>query len=419
MAVQLGAPLLAGLWFVRASARGVRVLPTDPLSLAIYLSLASMAVSILPAINPFMGAIETSKRFSVVCVYVLMAVLFTEPRDRADAAWVLVGTGLIGGVYGITQHFGYDFFPWVEHKFSPLVRGVSFYGHATFAGSYLILVIPLAAGLMVSAGALWARGAAALSLAVMLYHLSFTGARGAALALLAATAAVALAVMVVQRERLAVRRAARWAAALLTMGTLAAGGFLVVQAWSLKNSDLFAIGQISGALRIYTWETACRLFIEHPILGVGTGNYEVVIPLHWNLAEANHFSTNGTIMHQAHNDYLETAAEQGALGLVVLLATLLLALAYSFDTWQNITSPAERRMALAMFGSVVAASVDAMFIFNLQTAASATALWAIFGLIAAQRAYLLNSEARIAERTRNVALEVRDVVVENETLPVK
>lgn len=418
---QICAPVIAGAWLIYRAARGQRLLPADPLSIAMYLGLASMLASIPLSVNPWMGLLETSKRFSVVCMFVLAATLMLKRRDRLDAVWVLVGTGLFGGVYGIAQHYGYDFFPWAGHKYSPLVRGVSFYGHATFAGSYLVLVIPLAAGLVVAQKSKVGRLIALVSLGVMLYHLSFTGARSATLGLMGAGALVFLVLAwtaLTGREDSRLRIPMPWFAAGGVAAVLVCG-LLVYRAWDVKESDLFAIRQVSGALRLYTWETASRLFVENPVLGIGTGNYEVVIPGHWNPAEASHFSVNGTIMHQAHNEYLETAAEQGLPGIAILIGMIVLALSYAHDAWRHAGSAVERRLALAMFGSVVAGSVDAMFIFNFQTAASAIALWAIFGLLAAQRADIFGSEAEAAEGGDEGLGEIGDVVIDREAIAAK
>lgn len=417
MVVQLAAPVIAALWLIRAAALGRTILPTDPLSIAMYLGLASMALSILPAINPFMGAVELSKRFALVCVFVLMATAMKARHDRLDAIWVLLGTGFIGSAYGIAQHYGYDFFPWGDHEYSPSERGVSFYGHATFAGSFLALAIPIAVGMGFAARATWQRAASLVVAGTMLYHLSFSGARGATLAVFAAAVVVVLlvaATMIFRKSgRPAGSRRNLIAAAVIAGVALAGGMYMIYRAWAIKDTDFYAMRDMSAMLRLYTWETALRLFLDNPILGVGTGNYEVVIPLHWNGPEANHFSVHGQIMHQAHNEYLETAAEQGFIGIGALLATIVLALAYAWDAWLHAASALERRLGLALFASVVAASIDAAFIFSFQTAASATALWAVFGIVAAQRLDLLSGHAEVGEGTEDVEGDIGNVVVED------
>lgn len=415
MIVQLAAPVLLALWMVRAAALGRSVLPMDPLSIAMYLGLASMALSLIPAVNPFIGALALAERVAVVCVFAMMAAAMRSRTDRLDAMWVLLGTGFVGSAYGIAQHFGYDFFPWAEHKYSPTERGVSFYGHATFAGSFLALSIPLAAGMVFAAPKPWQRAAALVIAAAMLYHLSFSAARGATLAVFAAAAAagVLLGERVLFGSSSGATRRKLVVGAAAALAVLGACAYLVYRAWAIKDTDFYVMRDMSSMLRLYTWETALRLFLSNPLLGIGTGNYEIVIPLHWNGAEANHFSVHGQIMDQAHNEYLETAAEQGLPGIGALVAVFVLALAYARDAWLHAGSRFERLLGLMLFASVTAAAVDAAFIFSFQTAASATALWAVFGIVAAQRFDLLGGNASGAEGLDDVEREVGDVVVED------
>jgi O-antigen ligase len=84
-------------------------------------------------------------------------------------------------------------------------------------------------------------------------------------------------------------------------------------------------GETSNALRIAIWKASLTSITHHPLLGVGIGNYPVV--LDQNIALARAGST-------AHNLYLHIAAEMGifaALEAVVLLVSVL-ASAYRWFT---------------------------------------------------------------------------------------
>jgi O-antigen ligase len=91
-------------------------------------------------------------------------------------------------------------------------------------------------------------------------------------------------------------------------------------AWTASTGaiDAFAVERlsdvnagISGGVgnRSELWHAAIRLFLHHPLLGVGTGNYELDLP------EAGLIG----VRTQANNWYLQALAEGGAL---LLLATL-------------------------------------------------------------------------------------------------
>jgi O-antigen ligase len=88
--------------------------------------------------------------------------------------------------------------------------------------------------------------------------------------------------------------------------------------WGLLGNRIRSVidfGETSNALRIKIWKASIVSIKHHPILGVGIGNYPVVLDQDIQLARAG--ST-------AHNLYLHVASEMGifaALEMIVLLAS--------------------------------------------------------------------------------------------------
>jgi O-antigen ligase len=72
------------------------------------------------------------------------------------------------------------------------------------------------------------------------------------------------------------------------------------------NSD--ANGVRLGVSRNEIWRATWKLFVAHPILGVGMGGYWVAIP-------AVHDASGSMTPQEAHNDYLELLASGGLVGL--------------------------------------------------------------------------------------------------------
>jgi O-antigen ligase len=68
----------------------------------------------------------------------------------------------------------------------------------------------------------------------------------------------------------------------------------------------------STAERIAHWVAGIRMFMTHPFLGVGIGNYGTVYPNYYATIFVN------SLAH-AHNYYINAAAEMGAIGLTVFL----------------------------------------------------------------------------------------------------
>jgi len=122
-------------------------------------------------------------------------------------------------------------------------------------------------------------------------------------------AAVALAVVVVvawlKRRDLG---APRWAVAALT----AFGAILLLPAAAVVLARGFQGDQLSAASRVADWQTALAMIRDHPLLGVGKGNYLELARLYnpWALE------------YPVHNVYLFLWAETGIIGLLALVAML-------------------------------------------------------------------------------------------------
>jgi hypothetical protein len=108
------------------------------------------------------------------------------------------------------------------------------------------------------------------------------------------------------------------------------------------NQRLF---QFSGTGRARLSEVAADAYVDHPLLGIGAGGYERYFVQHGD----------GQIVRDAHNLYLETLAELGPVGLLLLLAVLAAPLVAGFRARSVPLVPAALAAYLAF---LVHASVD-------------------------------------------------------------
>jgi O-antigen ligase len=176
------------------------------------------------------------------------------------------------------------------------------FGYANALGVFAAIAIILAAGLALSARRGRDRLAAAASLVVLLPALLLTSSRGAWVALPIG----ALAMLYVSgRIRLRV--------ALLSL--LTAG--LVVGI--LLGTGITDVDSIAGENRPRYWRVAWDDFESNPLLGSGAGTFGS----YWL---SHRPATTGEFAHDAHSLYLETLAELGLVGLVLLLPALALPL---------------------------------------------------------------------------------------------
>ncbi len=158
------------------------------------------------------------------------------------------------------------------------------------------------------------------------------------------------------------RDVARISAAATALGALA--GFAISAAWFIfgAHAGEFGIQRLLSLLfwesgpggglgtRSQLWPAAIALFKRQPLVGVGAGNYEMLLPT---------VGLHGIQTH-AGSLYLQTLAEQGIVGLVVLLVFAAFVLQTSFVRRAN---PLAMAAFLAWAGLLAHQVVDDLFFF--------------------------------------------------------
>jgi O-antigen ligase len=170
------------------------------------------------------------------------------------------------------------------------------FGYANAVGIFAAIGILLAASLALAARRLPARVAALAPLAVLVPTLLLTSARGAWIALLPASAVLAL------------LRAARVRRRVVAGVALVVGG--VAAAVVAATGD--AVGLVTEN-RLRYWEAALADYRDHPLLGSGAGTFGD----YWL---AHGYGPGFT--RTAHSLYLQSLAELGPVGLILALAVV-------------------------------------------------------------------------------------------------
>ncbi len=126
---------------------------------------------------------------------------------------------------------------------------------------------------------------------------------------------------------LAVRRAWLWIS--VTVPVLATGAWIVYQAF--KNTPFMM--RIANPTDLYSrfeaWATATRIFLKHPVLGVGYGNF---------LRAYADYVQDPNSVYTADNMFVSTAVENGLVGLIALIGFLIFALTLLRRTRINLYS---------------------------------------------------------------------------------
>jgi len=140
----------------------------------------------------------------------------------------------------------------------------------------------------------------------------------------------------------------------------------------------------SGGTRVWDWLIALEMFYAHPLVGVGLGQYGVEF-LNYKAALAQsergrQFDFHIRTTNEAHNDYVQAAAEMGLAGVAAIL-WLVVALVWSGVQQLRRQRDGHKRLAaLALYAGVVAFATDATVNFPAHLPASGLSAVLFLGL---------------------------------------
>jgi O-antigen ligase len=330
-----------------------------------------------------------------------------EPRERVLQAATVAAA--VVAFMGLLQHME------LTPLSIPIIsRPGSTFGNRNQAGDVMAMALPLGVGAVASARDRTTRAVAIAAVGLELVFLGVTRTRGAWIG-----AACGLGTTIWLARRHMSRS---------VILVVAAGGIAAVGAWlpgrlspneagdtkrSAAVTDMLeqSIDPRSTAVRtrLGLWRRSAAMLRDHPVLGVGPGNWPVVFPLY---AEPDAYRdgvlTASRAARQAHEDILERAAETGVVGLLALVA-----LAAGTGVAVRRRSAADRETSLAASaagGSLVALVGLALAAFPLEMPGTICLAGLALGLVAPrERAELAPAASRL--RTSVTAIAALVLVV--------
>jgi O-antigen ligase/Flp pilus assembly protein TadD len=403
------------VWAIIVRRQGALLFRRSPLNLPVLLFLLACLISIVRAANLYQAVVDAWQL--VVMFAFLFFLILNNLYLRENLLW-LMRVSLVGGVVvsviGALQHFNVGF-SWLPH-YGPGATLVN----KNLAAEYLLFVIPYAAALFFLEKG-WARKAlSGCALALFAAHLLFTETRGAWLGLVSSLALAAVVLWISfayakVREGMRARRVLALSLAWVCVATGVvgiAGGIVVTRfpdnryVQRIRSVTEFDRGSVSYRLLYYG--DALRMVRDHPVWGIGMGNFDIQYPL---------YATSGpevgrwapvdrefVRLRHAHNDYLEIAAETGLPGIASFLAMVTVFFVMVAKTFFRLEERGDREGRLGLMALLmgqVAFLVSCLFGFPFRMPATCLFFWMTMAL-----ASCLYLEAR-AEKTSREGAAVR------------
>jgi len=351
--------ILAGValaWLAQMAAHHYIHVSHPPLLLPFLLLLGAMLASLLAALSLRSALKELVKWGSMLVAY-LFTVACVRRRHLGWMVGAILATGCGQALLGIHQFLTSRGPEWFL-LFGRFMRAYGTFEQPNPYGGYLGLTTPLAVSLVWVLRDRTRRLAALAASLLMTAALVMSWSRGAWLGFAAAILSMGM---------LTGRRTALLnGAAIVTLALILSGSYLLPPILAERLGGLAGyltmpdvttteITEANYALieRLAHWQTALRMWSDHPWLGVGIGNYAIVYPIYalprWP-----------DPLGHAHNYYLNMGAETGAIGLACYLIFLLSALWQAYRATQ-VTEGLPRAIALGTLGALVHLSVHSIF----------------------------------------------------------
>ena len=171
--------------------------------------------------------------------------------------------------------------------------------------------------------------------------------------------------------------------------------------WFQNNDRLKALTtqKITFQTRLISWKAAAKDFKNHPIMGVGFGNYALVFDRYFD-AKFYDYTKSETYFDRAHNNLIDLASTTGLIGLVAYLSIFVAVAWYLIRSlWHN-PRQIEPLILIGLF--------TAYFIQNLAVFDSLVTYVGL--MIALAYVYSINNQVVEVKTNKNLAIYILSVV---------
>jgi pentatricopeptide repeat protein len=377
--------LLSGNIYLRWTSFSIPVAAIVVVSFLSLIKGVSMNVNALPMHWQFFKFILMN-----AVLYFLIINVFGK-KDILKLFYFLFASHFIAVTYGVFQYFGVDFIKWVSFGEG---RVYSTLGNPDYMAAQFSIIIPLMIVLIMSPLRRTIKFIMTLYLAFMFFLIIVSHGRGAWLGFLGSLAYMFIVFWSIYGRGFFMKYKA------FTAGIIAFVLFLGVifsfpNALNRNSQSLFSrlksglnLTSNSASVRLFYWESALQMAMHNPLLGVGIGGfsfntafYQKKVFDRWLKAAPDMAAqVEPHVELYTHNDFLQTLAEEGFLGLGVFIWLFVSMFLIALIKALKEEDPLYRNILLGLSGAVVAYVLNALLNFPWRVATTMVVIWCLFGI---------------------------------------
>lgn len=354
-----------------------------PITFVILAQLIWMAVCIIPSSMPLVSIkYFVARLWFITTMFLMITRLFEEPRNIHRFIWAYLGGLCVVIIYTLINHaehgFAQDPAHWVMSPF--------FKDHTSY-GAIIAFFIPFGLmAILMKGNSPTQRTVAFVVFGILVVGLIFSYTRAAWLSLVGA-----LLVFLVMRLRVPA-----WSiiAVLLIGGVVVYVNFdqitIALERNREESSDdlrehVRSISNISSDAsnleRINRWNSAVRMWQERPIFGWGPGTYMFQYAPFQASEDLTIISTNFGVQGNAHSEYLGPLSEQGAIGLALMAALVVITTIITLRLYDRMPKGRDRALLMAVYLGLVTYYLHGALNNFLDTDKASVPFWAFTALI--------------------------------------
>lgn len=347
---------------------------------------------------------------SGILIYFIITRIFVETQYFASLRLIkklyviLIIGATLTSIYGMLQYFNIDFIKWEKSHLRGKFFIIAMLSHPNFVAIYIGPIIPFIIYFLFKARHISLKIILGLALLLNIICLKFTGARGTWVGVFVALAISLFLLYLNIRDRryMSVPNIKR--------------GFLIVLIVVIVTS-LFVfrhkrftvaerVGDVSTVMtRLYAWVLATEMINDKPLLGIGYGNYKVKYFDYVDKTQKDERYKNykqlleysqARMSARTHNDYLQTAAELGIIGLCAFLFILVIIICELLRLIRSCKNTDWKFLAIVQFASIVVILTDAFFNFPLLLPNTIILFW---GVVASSQVLKMMNQSGIENHT--------------------
>ncbi len=330
------------------------------------------------------ATLEAASKILALLIYFCAALqIMWEPDRRRVALVVFAAFGFAVSLFAIVQRLTYTGKMYWIRTITPYAAPFGPYGNYNhFAGMIeLMLPVPLAWAMLARIDGekrlLWIISIIMMAAAAIL---SFSRS-GTLILMLQAGLLVALIRRSGARST-ALEGAGKTILPVALLAAIAVMAFWIGGETLLKRIGTFGQGtaEYSVATRLEYWSASWKMFLDHPIAGVGIGAFPAIYPT-YGVSSAKYER-----LEQAHNDYLQILTDAGLIGALIAAWFLFEVFRRIRSQWRQLGTMRSRDRAWLIGGTVSLAGIalHSFVDFNLQIAANALLAVFILGVMSVE-----------------------------------